>query len=104
MNTNHKLQITYDESTGQVTAVHRCNYEIGGHNVGHSRVVAMPDDVAKAMIQFIDANRSEVETEAEGLAIMHAAAVSGRNLPNTKSLKVEGGAALFGGSTSNKKG
>jgi hypothetical protein len=43
-----------------------------------------------------------VETEAEAMAIAHAAALSGRSQPNVKSLKVTGGLKATG--TTDKKG
>lgn len=102
MKTNHKLQITYDEGSDTLSARHSCSVEVAGHTVGHNRSVALPDDVIDALIQIIDQNRSEVESEAEAVALMHASALSGRNPAGTKSLKVEGGITLSG--TPNRKG
>lgn len=101
MTTNHKIQIIYDEETGTLTGTHSCVVEVGGYRIHHRRAVDLPESVAAAMEKVIDANRSEVEEEAKSGAVSHVAALRGRIPSGFKSLKVEGGAALFGGTEGN---
>jgi hypothetical protein len=98
----HSLRIDFDEATGTVTAVHRCTVDVGGLPVSHSREIDLGADAATALKGVLDANRALVEAEATGLAISHAAAVSGKSQPGVKKLSVGGSLGALGASEAKK--
>lgn len=100
----HKLQLTYDESTGEVRIVHRCTVTLGGHAVSHAAEVP-PDDadaLAATLKAWIDANREQVESDAGLLAVRHVAAVTGKDEPGVKKIAVGGSLGPVGGVQTNK--
>jgi hypothetical protein len=102
MATRHSLRIDFDESSGAVAAVHRCTVDAAGIPVSHSREIDLGADAAAALKGVLDANRELVEREATGLAISHAAAVSGKVQPGVKKLAVGGSLGALGGSEAKK--
>jgi hypothetical protein len=92
MPASHRLQITYDESTGTVTAVHRCTVTVPGHPspITHAREIELDPESAAALKGVLDANRDVLEAETGELAVDHAAAVSGKVRKGVRPLKVGG--------------
>lgn len=100
----HKLQVTFDEATGEVRITHRCTVVVGGHTVSHAVEVA-PDDrdaLAAALKGWIDANREQMEKDAGLLAVRHVAAVTGKDEPGVKRIAVGGSLGPAGGSAVKK--
>jgi hypothetical protein len=93
----HKLTITYDEATGEVTAVHRCAVAVGPTVVGHARDVELDAGAAAVLKAVLDANRKTVEAETQILAVSHAAAVAGKKQPGVTPLMAGGRLGALGG-------
>lgn len=93
---SHKLQLTYDDATGDLTVTHRCIVAVGGHDVSHAEPVTLDASAAAAFKAILDANREEMERRTTTLAVQHAAAIAGRLPPNTKSLAVGGNLGAIG--------
>jgi hypothetical protein len=102
MAATHKLQITFDEATGRVSAVHRCTAEVAGHQTTHAREVELSGDAAGALKSILDANREAVESETLALGVAHVAAVTGKGPKGVTPLKVGGSLGAVGGADAKK--
>jgi hypothetical protein len=103
MAATHKLQITFDEAAGRVTAVHRCTVEVAGQRVSHAREIELEGDPAAALKGILDANRAAMEQDATALAVDHVAAVAKKAPKGVKQLKVGGTLGPAGGTAVEKK-
>ena len=88
----HKLQINFDEDTGELVITHRCEVDMAGHKVRYSEEVQVdqPVNLIEALKDFISNNRAEVEQRASRSAIQHVAAVTGKTVPGQKRIRVVG--------------
>ena len=90
----HKIQLTLDEATGQVTVRHFVTVDLGGHAVViHEDIPADPSTAAK-LKAAIDANRAEMDKRAERAAIRHVAALT--KTAKGKQLDLKGEVAIDG--------
>lgn len=98
MKKNHKVQITFDEATGELTVRHYTNAKFGGQTiVSHQDVTSDPESEAglKAYLTgVIDANRETMEQTAEMAAVNHVAALAGTF--KGKQLTFTGGISVSG--------
>jgi len=103
MAATHRIQITYDESTDTVTAIHRCTVTVPGHPapITHAREIELEPEAAASLKAILDSNRDDIEAETGELAVDHVAAVSGKVKKGTRVLKVGGSLGPVGTSNAN---
>lgn len=98
----HKIQVTLDEATGSIVAVHRVFVEVAGTVVSHSRDYALTPESIGPLKALIDANREVMESDVFKLSIDHISATSGKAPKGVTPLKV-GGSLVAGGSVEIEK-
>ena len=88
----HKLNLTYDETTGELAVTHRCTVEVAGHKVSHAEAIELDNapEVVAALKGWLDSNRKAMGEAAALLAVRHVAAVTAKEEPGVKRVKVGG--------------
>ena len=113
---SHKLQLSYDDDTGEVVLTHRVSIDVAGQVISHEEPLELGDEDRANLIAWLKAlldgaqeeSKNTVRDEMAGratlLAIQHAAAVANTLPANTKALKVASTLGTIGGAKHTKVG
>lgn len=97
MPTQHKLQATLDERTGQVTLEQRVFVEIMGQTVSHAEAVPIDPALEPLLRKTLEENRKGVDDRGLAMTVSHVAAVQRTPRRGVQQIDVGGTVGAEGG-------